>query len=134
MDASALAQRYVEVWNEDDAARRRERIRALWAPDGTTCHRLLEARGYDAIEARVAGAWEKWCRGGAHLFRAVAVAGHQRAVKCAWVMTARPSGDAAARGLSFLLLDADGRLKADYQFDPTIADAEDLADRYFAGW
>jgi len=134
MDTVALAQRYVEVWNEGDARRRRERIRALWAADGTTCHRLLEARGYDAIEARVAGAWEKWCRGGEHLFRATAVTGHHGAVKCDWVMTAQPSGDATARGLSVLRLDQGGRIEADYQFNPTIADAEDLADRYFASW
>src|SRR5689334_10749854 len=63
IDPSSLAQRYVDVWNEGDAARRRQRIRALWTEDGTTCHRLLDARGYDAIEARVTGAWEKWCRG-----------------------------------------------------------------------
>ena len=134
MDAAALAQRYVEVWNENDAARRRERIRALWPADGTTCHRLLEARGYDAIEARVTGAWEKWCRGGEHLFRPTAVTGHHGAIKCDWAMAALPSGDTAARGLSFLLLGADGCLQADYQFNPTIADAEDLADRYFAAW
>lgn len=134
MDAAALAQRYVEVWNENDAARRRERIRALWPADGTTCYRLLDARGYDAIEARVTGSWEKWCRGGDHLFRPTAVTGHHGAIKCDWVMAALPSGDTAARGLSFLLLGADGCLEADYQFNPTIADAEDLADRYFAAW
>jgi hypothetical protein len=134
MDASALAQRYVEVWNADDAARRRDRIRALWAVDGTTCHRLLEARGYEAIEARVTGAWERWRRGGAHLFRVAAVVGHHGAVKCDWVMATLPSGDIAARGLSFLLLGTDGRLAADYQFDPTIADAEDLAARHLACW
>ena len=134
MDAAAVAQRYVEVWNEGDAARRRERIRALWAADGTTSHRLLEARGYDAIEGRVAGAWEKWCRGGEHLFRAAAVTGHRGAVKCDWVMAAQPGGAVAASGLSFLLLGKDGRVDADYQFNPTIADAEDLADRYFASW
>src|ERR1700688_4329275 len=57
MDAQELVERYVAVWNEADPAVRRDRIRSLWAPDGTTCHRLLEARGHAAIEARVTGSW-----------------------------------------------------------------------------
>jgi hypothetical protein len=95
---------------------------------------LLDARGFDAVEARVRNAWEKWCGDGAHVFRPIAAAGHDRAVKCDWVMTALPSGDTAARGLSFLLLGCDGRLRADYQFNPVLADAADLAARYLGLW
>lgn len=58
--AADLIERYVAVWNKADRGTRRHRIESVWAPDGATCHRLLDARGYEAIEARVAGSWERW--------------------------------------------------------------------------
>ena len=54
-----LIDRYTAVWNEPNADARRAAVAALWAPDGATLHRLIEARGYSALEARVAGAYEK---------------------------------------------------------------------------
>jgi hypothetical protein len=53
--ASDLIDCYVAVWNEPDRDQRRRRIESVWARGGTTCYRLLDARGYEAIEARVAG-------------------------------------------------------------------------------
>lgn len=50
---------YMAVWNENDPQERRRRIRAVWAPNGVTLNRSLDARGYEAIEARVIGSWEK---------------------------------------------------------------------------
>lgn len=61
--------RYVAVWNEPDADARRRSIATLWAPDGGTCYRLLDARGYEAIEARVASAHDKWVRTEGYVFR-----------------------------------------------------------------
>jgi hypothetical protein len=46
---------YMAVWNENDPVERRRRIRSVWAPDGATCNRMIDARGYEAIEARVIG-------------------------------------------------------------------------------
>ena len=62
---------YVAVWNEPEAETRRRRIAAVWAPDGTTCYRLLDAHGYGEIESRVAGSWDRWLRDGKFVFRAV---------------------------------------------------------------
>src|SRR5262249_39810994 len=52
-ELAAFIDRYVSVWNETDPDARKRSIVALWAPDGTTCNRQLEACGYEAIEARV---------------------------------------------------------------------------------
>ena len=60
MNVMDLVDRYVAVWNEPNADERRKRIRSLWAPDGTTCYRLLDAHGYEAIEARVTSSWDKF--------------------------------------------------------------------------
>src|SRR5580693_8085708 len=69
LDINEIVARYVAVWNEADAEERRRRIRAIWVPDGTTCYRLLDAQGYEAIEARVTGSWDKWLSEGKYIFR-----------------------------------------------------------------
>jgi hypothetical protein len=77
-DAKELADRYVNLWNEPDAARRRQLIVELWTEDGA--HLLqppqemcelaarpgigltagLDARGHAALEARVTSAYEEF--------------------------------------------------------------------------
>jgi hypothetical protein len=133
-NVSQLMTDYVAVWNEPDANERRRRIRAVWAPDGTTCYRLLDARGYDAIEARVAGSWDKWLREGKHIFRPKSTISHHDTVKFEFVMTTVPGGEVAANGLCFLLLDRQGRIKHDYQFNPSANESNELADRYLTMW
>ena len=43
-----LVDRYIAVWNEPDDAVRRKHITELWAADGGTYHKLVDACGYDA--------------------------------------------------------------------------------------
>lgn len=131
---SQLITNYVAVWNEPEAGERRRRIRSVWAPDGTTCYRLLDARGYDAIEARVAGSWDKWLREGKHIFRPKGTISHHDAVKFEFAMTTMPACEVVANGLCFLLLDPDGRIKHDYQFNPSANELNELADRYLMMW
>ena len=132
LNVKDLVGRYVAVWNEGDADERRKRIRALWATDGATCHRLLDARGYDAIEARVTGAWDKFVREGKYIFRPKHAACHHDVVKFDWQMVTVPDGNVEAEGLSFLMLDREGRIRSDYQFNPTADEAGELVDRYVA--
>src|SRR5215212_2774939 len=76
--AAELAEKYVALWNESDADQRRPMIAELWAPDGRhilqppqeiraiaaqpgiAMTAILEARGYEEIEARAASAYEHW--------------------------------------------------------------------------
>jgi len=133
-DLSNLIANYVAVWNEPDADQRRRRICSVWAPDGTTCYRLLDARGYNAIEARVTGSWDKWLRERKYIFRPKSIVSHHDAAKFEFVIMTVPGGEVAGNGLCFLLLDPDGRIKHDYQFNPTASDSSELADRYLAMW
>jgi hypothetical protein len=129
-DLSSFIDQYVAVWNEPDADKRRRRIAAVWAPNGTTCYRLLDAHGYEAIEARVAGSWDRWLREGKFVFRAVKAVYHHRAIKLNFAMLATDSGKVEANGLSYLLADNDHRILHDYQFNPSIHEAPDLAAKY----
>jgi hypothetical protein len=129
-----IIESYVAVWNEADDEERRCGIRAVWVPDGSSCHRLLDARGHEAIEARVRGSWDKWLSEGKYSFRARRAAAHHNTVKLDFVMVSVPDGRIEANGLSFLLLTADGRIARDYQFNPTADEPNDVVDACLAIW
>jgi hypothetical protein len=133
-DAADLVDKYVSLWNEQDAETRRTLIRSLWAPDGA--HLLeppadmrqaaraigfdappLEARGYTAIESRVAQAFAEFVAPGEYAFRSIGNAARLRnLVKFNWEMVSTTSGVVAAVGLDVFTLDGDGRIAVDHQF------------------
>jgi SnoaL-like protein len=116
-DAQELADRYVAVWNETDPTARRKAIGELWAPDGVHYVATREARGYQALEARVVGSHEKNVRDGGYRFRAAKNAQALRnVVTFNWEMVPARGGAVAAVGLEFLVLDERGRIVTDYQF------------------
>lgn len=132
VNVSEVVDSYVAVWNEADSKERRRRIRSVWVPDGTTCFSLLDARGYEAIEGRVTGSWDKWISEGKHIFKPKYATCHHDVVKFDWVLVTVPDGAVQASGLSFLLLNDEGRIKHDYQFNPALNDSTELVQLYLA--
>jgi hypothetical protein len=138
-DTDRLVTRYIAVWNETDAQRRRERVAELWGDGGQSLQRVLDPRGVDAITARVAASHDKWIAGRGFEFRLSGVPqAHHDAVLCNWAMGPRGSDEVVSLGLSFLLLDADGRLHSDLQFveppSPPTREQTALVERYVAVW
>jgi hypothetical protein len=116
-DAQRLADCYVAIWNETDTQARRRAIAELWAPEGVHYVDTREARGYGALEKRIAGSHEKNVRDAGHRFRAAKGARALRnAVTFFWEMLPADSEKVVATGLEFLIIDAEGRILADYQF------------------
>jgi hypothetical protein len=77
--------RYVAVWNQPEADLRRKGVIALWAEDGANLTRTIEARGYEALEARVTRAHEKWVTEEGFVFRALnGVAHHHNVATFSW--------------------------------------------------
>src|ERR671924_1610464 len=132
--AAEFAQRSVALWNEPDADRRRRMIAKLWvengrhilqppqeirgiaAQPGIAMTAILEARGYEEIEARAASAYKHWVGSEGLSFRGrddVERLGD--VVKFHWEAVAK-DGTVFAVGLNFLVLAADGRIKRDYTF------------------
>jgi len=129
-----LAGRYISLWTEPDAELRRKAIRDLWAEDGT--HILwppveireaaavlgfdsttLEAHRYGALEARVTRSYERFIAPGQYTFRPRGDAVRLRnVVKFTWETVPTSGGEALRGGLEVLVLDDDGRIKADYMF------------------
>jgi len=129
--------RYVAMWHEPDTDRRRGIIKQLFAPDAVDVLRSLEARGYDAIEARVTTAHEKWVRDGGFIFRSLGNIGmHHNVFKLNWEMIPKDGGKAASLGFDFFILRHDGRIRILYQFgEPTVSDElNQFVNRYVALW
>ena len=129
-----LAEKYMALWNEPDADRRRRMIAELWTEDGRHILQppeeirgiaaqpgigltaILEARGHEEIEARVVSAYEHWVGSEGLSFR-----GRDDAerlgdvVKFHWEAVS-PDGEVTGVGLDVLVLGADGRIERDYTF------------------
>jgi hypothetical protein len=132
--ATAMAEQYVALWNEPDADRRRRMIAELWTEDGRhvlqppqeirgiaagpgiAMTAILEARGYEQIEARAASAYEHWVGSEGLSFRGRDDADRLGdVVKLHWEAVAK-DGTVFGVGLSVLVLAADGRIERDYTF------------------
>jgi hypothetical protein len=117
LDAQELADKYVAVWNERDPERRRQQIAALWVPDGQHYVDVREARGYDALEQRIVGSYNKNVRDGSHRFRVAKDARSLRdIVTLDWEMLLAAEERVVARGFAVLSVDGEGRILVDYQF------------------
>ena len=133
-ETQALAAKYVALWNEPEAERRRRTVAELWTEDGRyilqppqeireiaaqpgiAMTAILEIRGHAEIEARAASAYEHWVASEGLSFRARDDADRVGdVVKFHWEAVTG-DGEVTAVGLNFFLLAADGRIERDYVF------------------
>ena len=133
-ETQTFVQQYLALWNEPDAGRRRQMITELWTEDGRhflqppqeiraiaaqpgiAMPAILEAGGYEAIEARAASAYEHWVGSEGLSFRGRGDAERLGdVVKFHWEAVAK-DGTVVAVGLVFLVLAARGRITRDYTF------------------
>ncbi|MGW5365834.1 nuclear transport factor 2 family protein [Actinopolymorpha pittospori] len=116
-DLNDLARRYIELWNEPDAERRRHAISDLFAPDAAHYTPTREFHGHTELEARVTTAHEQWVEPGEYVFRSVPNAnGHHDTVRFNWEMVRLDSGKVESVGFDFLVLDENGLIRSDHQF------------------
>jgi hypothetical protein len=117
INVSEFVDRYVNIWNEPDAERRRQTIRDLWQEDAQHLARTLDAVGHAGIETRVKNAYEKWVREKGNVFRLRdGVDSHHDAIKLRWEMLPSTGGEVISIGFDFLVLGGDGRIRTGYQF------------------
>jgi len=113
----AFVTRYIEMWNEPDAAERRAIIDAQWAPGAGNYTLTMEAKGLDAIEARVTRAYDAYVGSGLHRFQQhQPYVAHHGAVRVWWEMVTVDGGEVVGLGQEFLVLDDQGRIVSDHQF------------------
>jgi hypothetical protein len=130
-DPNELADRYVAIWNEPDPERRRAAVKALWSDGGVQILKppqeireiaatlamssILESRGHEELEARVANAYEQFSA--KYEFRRSGDADRlQDVLTFRWEAILRDSGEPDAGGRHVFMLDPDGRIRRDYLF------------------
>lgn len=107
-DAVGIAQRYIALWNETDAARRQQLLDTGWAPDARYADPLMQASGHDAISALVGAVHQRYP--GFRFALAGNADAHGDNVRFSW--TLGPSGAAdLIQGTDFVQLAA-GRLQS----------------------
>jgi hypothetical protein len=115
----SLADRYVAVWNETDATRRRQQIAELWEREGQHYVGEREVRGHDALEIRIQESHEKNVKQGGNRFRAVQDARRLHdVVTFHWEMLPADSETVLGRGREFLIVNDEGQIRVDYMFFP----------------
>ena len=117
-DAEHIARRYVALWNETDAGKRRAAIEDFFTAEAAHFVRAREAKGYAALEERIIGSHEKSVRDGGFVFRVRPGAQRLRdVVTFHWEMVPRDNPNRiAAVGLQFITLTGEGKALLDYQF------------------
>jgi hypothetical protein len=132
--AAELAEKYLALWNEPDADRRRRMIAELWTEDGRhilqppqeiraiaaqpgiAMTAILKAEGYEEIAARATSVYEHWVGSEGLSFRGRDDADRLGdVVKLHWEAVAK-DGTVFGVGLSFLVLAGNGRIARDYTF------------------
>lgn len=109
MNASDVAGRYLDSWNETDPTARCEAIQELWAEDGVYTHPLAVATGHDQIDATIAEVQAQFP--GLAFTLAGPVDAHHDVARFTWNL-----GDGLVIGFDVLVLGAGGRISKVYGF------------------
>jgi hypothetical protein len=128
-----LADRYIAVWNEPSPEARRAAVSELWTEDGVHILEppeevakvagrpgigltaVFQARGHEELVARITSAHEEFVASGQMTFRLGGdVTRPHDMVRFRWEGVS--DGEVVGGGSDVLLLDVDGRIRADYQF------------------
>jgi hypothetical protein len=103
-----LVERYLQGWNETDPLRRRVLIEELYAEHAVYTDPMVQARGWDAIDATIAAVQSMFP---GHVFRLGGpVDAHHDMVRFHWHLAAPGADEPLVIGFDVALLD-DGRIR-----------------------
>ena len=100
-----LVDRYIAVWNETDAARRRGLIARTFVQDASYLDPMLRGDGRDGIDAMVKAVHEKYP--GYKFARTSDVDSHNDRARFSWEL-APEGGPFLVKGIDFATLSSDG--------------------------
>lgn len=103
-----LIDRYIAIWNETDAERRRDLIARTWTEDSTYLDPLMRGEGHGGIDAMIRGVQAQFP--GLRFRRASDVDAHSDRVRFTWELGPE-GGPAMAGGVDFGVI-ADERLQS----------------------
>lgn len=107
-EPTELIDRYIAMWNEGDAAKRRDLIAAVWTADASYVDPLMQGEGHAGIDAMVRGVQERFP--GHRFTRTSEVDAHHDCLRFTWELG--PAGGAPiVKGIDFGVTDS-GRLQS----------------------
>jgi len=109
-NVNEIVVRYLTVWNEADAKRRRDLVAKTWTEDGTYTDKVRDGLGHDAIDALIAKAQEHFPS--YRLRLASGIEAHHDYVRFSWVAGGAPEAPLYIKGTDFAVIAQDGRLKS----------------------
>lgn len=118
-DANNTAERYIAIWNEEDADHRRRLIAESWAENATYIDPLMRGEGHEQINALVEAVQTRFP---GFRFNLIGAAdSHGNNLRFSWGLG--PDGsEAIIKGTDFALLEG-GRLKAVHGFLDLVPEA-----------
>ncbi|MBP2557514.1 hypothetical protein J2857_000265 [Neorhizobium galegae] len=111
-DANSNAERYLAIWNETDAIRRKAMIAETWAEDGLYVDPLMRGEGHERIGSLVEGVQARFP--GFRFTLIGAADGYDDNLRFSWGLGPE-GGEALIKGTDFAILE-NGRLKSVYGF------------------
>ena len=114
-DTTQIVARYLAVWSEPDPASRRAAIAGLWAGDGCEFVEGTQFRGHQELGARITAAYQEFVGSGRYAVTAASDVSRHDDIVTLTIQLTTPSGEIAWAARVFLLLDAGGLIKEDYQ-------------------
>ena len=119
VDADLVVGRYLAVWREPDAERRRAAVAELWAEEGVEFVEGTRFSGHEQLTARVAEAHQAFVGSGTYEVTCPGdVSEHGDIVMFTIQLVARAGtepGEVAWAARVLLVLDEEGRIRQDYQ-------------------
>jgi SnoaL-like domain len=108
-DAPALADSYIEMWNESDAERRRAIAADILSEDAAYLDPMMSGDGIDGISEMIAGAQAQFPG-----HRVTLISGpeaHHDRLRFSWSLAAN-GGEPVARGTDYVTVAEDGRMRS----------------------
>ncbi|WP_187435910.1 nuclear transport factor 2 family protein [Bradyrhizobium hipponense] len=107
-DHTAIARRYIDLWNERTASRRRALLSENWTADASYVDPLMQGGGHDGVDAMIAGVQQRFPE---FKFKLIGEPnGYGDHLRFSWGLG--PDGvDSPIKGTDFAVL-RDGRIKS----------------------
>ena len=114
-DTAQIAARYLAVWSEPDPASRRAAIAGLWAGDGCEFVEGTRFQGHEQLCDRITAAYQEFVGSGRYTVSAASDVTRHDDIVTLTIQLTSARGEIAWAARVFLLLDAGGLIKEDYQ-------------------
>ncbi|MFP3961695.1 nuclear transport factor 2 family protein [Actinomadura fulvescens] len=107
-DAHEQAQRYIDIWNEKDAAARRAAIDEVWTENAAYTDPLVAVEGRDALDATIAAVQQQFPD---FVFRLAGnVDAHHDLARFTWELGPAGAEEAVVAGFDVAVFAEDGRI------------------------